>query len=252
VPRRLGIFSVSYTFPTQSTPNELGCLDAYFVRTVLATYGEFATDFSLQGVKVSANFAQRPQDSSGIENCLLPSEPGPGEERRQKVFVLYGLGGIGKSQLAIDFARRHKTRFSSIFWLDGSNETSLKQSLARCGDRIRWDRLRDCHRQLFRTEGSTSIDHNQVLKWLALHNNTNWLLIFDNVDLDPRKGEEGSFEISDYLPGDHGHVLITTRLSNLCDIGTGWTQLEKVGNDLGRAIFQNWYHRDLGEFQSCV
>lgn len=63
-----------------------------------------------------------------IEKALLPTENCP----RQKILVLGGIGGIGKTQLAIEFARKYKTRFTSVFWLDGKTEESLKQSIADC------------------------------------------------------------------------------------------------------------------------
>jgi len=46
-----------------------------------------------------------------LEQTLLPRR----QYGRQKVFVLYGLGGIGKTQLAVEFARRHYRKFSSVF-----------------------------------------------------------------------------------------------------------------------------------------
>jgi adenylylsulfate kinase-like enzyme len=51
-----------------------------------------------------------------MEKVLLPRSR---MQMRRKVFVLYGLGGIGKTQLAVEFARKHQSTFSAIFWLDG-------------------------------------------------------------------------------------------------------------------------------------
>jgi AAA+ ATPase superfamily predicted ATPase len=43
--------------------------------------------------------------------------------------VLHGLGGIGKTQLAVEYARRHKDSYSAIFWLDIRDEgRALSQS----------------------------------------------------------------------------------------------------------------------------
>jgi hypothetical protein len=92
--------------------------------------------FSLQRVPMSNNFVDRPFDTTELERCLLPQQPPPQRSRGRKLFVLYGLGGIGKTQLAADFARRHQTRFSSVFWLDGRLEDWLKHSLAGCANRI--------------------------------------------------------------------------------------------------------------------
>jgi predicted ATPase len=45
-----------------------------------------------------------------LERVLLPRP-----EQRQKIHVLRGLGGMGKTQLAVEFARRHYRQFSSVF-----------------------------------------------------------------------------------------------------------------------------------------
>jgi GTPase SAR1 family protein len=42
--------------------------------------------------------------------------------------VLYGLGGIGKTQLAIEYIRRHKEKYTAIFWLNANSQDSLKLS----------------------------------------------------------------------------------------------------------------------------
>ncbi|KAJ5729398.1 uncharacterized protein N7483_003906 [Penicillium malachiteum] len=42
----------------------------------------------------------------------------------QKVAILHGLGGIGKTQLAVHFVREHKHDFTAIFWLNAKNGNS--------------------------------------------------------------------------------------------------------------------------------
>ncbi len=49
--------------------------------------------------------------------------------RRRRIGVLHGLGGIGKTQLAIEYARLHKHEYPSFFWVDGKTEESLIQSI---------------------------------------------------------------------------------------------------------------------------
>jgi hypothetical protein len=53
--------------------------------------------------------------------------------------------------------------------------------------------------------------------------------------------------VRQYLPGDHGSVLITTRLSRLAQLGSS-KRLVKVDEELGKAIFRQWYGRELGNF----
>ncbi|KAL1893605.1 hypothetical protein Sste5346_006436 [Sporothrix stenoceras] len=158
--------------------------------------------------------------ASELEQCLLPRRLQFRHEQRRKIFVLHGLGGVGKTQLAANFARRYQATFSSVFWLDGRSEDRLRQSLA----------------------GS------DVLDWLARPDNVDWLLIFDNVDQDHEQGGTTSvFDIRRYLPGDHGSILITTTLLQLAQLGNPKhaKKLKKVDDNLSKAIFEQWYGGEL-------
>ena len=197
---------------------------------------------------VTNKFVDRPLDTIELEHALLPQQP----NRRRKIFVLYGLGGIGKTQLAVDFARRHYRRFSSVFWLDGRSEDSLKQSIANCATRVPEGQISEKSRNYILTgEGNIDTVITEMMDWLRKPNNTKWLLIFDNVDRDyhQHNSEPGAYDINRYLPGDHGSVLITTRLSQLAQLGDS-TRLNKVDASQARAIFQKWYGSSLGRLSS--
>ena len=84
-------------------------------------------------------FIERSGEMAELERALLPQR----QNMRQKVFVLYGLGGIGKTQLAVEFTRQHHHKFSSVFWLDGSSEVSLKLSIMRYASRISAGQITD-------------------------------------------------------------------------------------------------------------
>ncbi|KAL3426621.1 NB-ARC and TPR domain protein [Phlyctema vagabunda] len=58
-----------------------------------------------------------------LERVLLPEQQSCQQSCQQRRFVLHGLGGIGKTQLAVNFASQHQRRFSAVFWLNGGNET---------------------------------------------------------------------------------------------------------------------------------
>jgi len=199
-------------------------------------------------VPISNNFVDRPSDTAELERCLLPQRPSSRQYRRRKIFVLYGLGGIGKTQLAAGFARRHQATFSSVFWLDGRSEDRLRQSLAGCAHRIPEGQIPDRSRNHVPSdEDDLNIVVRDVLEWLARPDNADWLLVFDNVDQNHEQGgATGSYDVRLYLPGDHGSVLITTRLSRLTQLGDS-RQLRKVDQDLGKAIFEKWYGRKLGK-----
>ncbi|KAK3933659.1 hypothetical protein QBC46DRAFT_275340, partial [Diplogelasinospora grovesii] len=212
-------------------------------------YSPYRTPFSLQGVPVSNHFVTRPSATAELEKCLLPRRRSQRNQRR--IFVLYGLGGIGKTQLAADFARRHQAAFSSVFWLDGRSEERLRQSLAGCANRIPEGQIHERSRNaVLNSEQDLMIVIGDVLDWLAQPDNSDWLLIFDNVDQDVDQGSEtGAYDVRQYLRGDHGSVLITTRLSRLAQLGDS-TRLKRVDEQLGKAIFQQWRGAELDEISA--
>jgi hypothetical protein len=87
-----------------------------------------------------------------------------------------------------------------------------------------------------------------VLSWLSMSDNKNWLMIIDNVDRDDRRQDEDdeAFSVEEYLPeADHGSVLITTRLLHLGQLADRW-EARKVDKEQARAIFRSLYTKDIG------
>lgn len=179
-----------------------------------------------------------------LEHALFPQR----QSYRQKVFILHGLGGMGKTQLAVEFARLHHRRFSSVFWLDGRNETSLKRSIASCASRIPEGQISETSRTHY-AGGNSDLDEvvKEVMKWLAQPRNTDWLLIIDNVDREHDLRNKDTYDVKHYLSGaDHGAVLITTTLAKLEQLGDS-QQLRKVDRDQAEAILQVWYRKQYGK-----
>jgi ATP/maltotriose-dependent transcriptional regulator MalT len=54
----------------------------------------------------------------------------------RRTVILHGLGGIGKTQLTVAYAKRHKDAYSAIFWLNANDENSMKQSFVKVAKRI--------------------------------------------------------------------------------------------------------------------
>jgi hypothetical protein len=126
----------------------------------------------------------------------------PAESQRQKIHVLHGLGGIGKTQLAVEFARRHHRRFSSVFWLDGRSEDTLKRSIASHTSRIPQGQIAETSR-MYAADSGADVDVvvKDVMAWLARPDNTAWLLIFDNVDREYKAqgGDPDAYDVKRYL-----------------------------------------------------
>lgn len=165
-------------------------------------------------------FVDRPSEMEQLENVLFPRR----RFERRKILTRHGLGGIGKTQLSIEFARMHWRRYSSTFWLDGRTEDSLRWSLAAIARQIPQGQIPEVSRSY--THGSGD-ELNRVIRdvlgWLNTENNSSWFLIFDNVDRDPTLtgSEPAAYDIERYFPGaDHGSILVTTRLTKLGQLGT--------------------------------
>ncbi len=191
-------------------------------------------------------FVDRPTETAKLAHALLPQR----QSCRQKVFILHGLGGIGKTQLGVEFARLYHRRFSSVFWLDGRNKDSLRRSVANCASRIPEGQISETSRTYY-AGGNGNLDAvvKEVMDWLAQPHNVDWLLIIDNVDrdYDPRNPDPDAYDVKRYLSGaDHGAVLITTRLAKLKQLGDS-QQLGKVDRNQAEAIFQSWYRREYGK-----
>ncbi|KAF2185933.1 hypothetical protein K469DRAFT_687741 [Zopfia rhizophila CBS 207.26] len=156
---------------------------------------------------------------------------------------------MGKTQLAVEFARRRQHSFTSVFWLDGSSRSSLKQSIAACASRIPAEQVAETSGMYTCGQGS-DLDAvvKDMLRWLSIPDNRDWLVVVDNVDRDDRqRGEDTeAYDVHEYLPGaDHGSVLITTRLAHLGQLGERW-EVKKVNEERARAIFETWYGSEVG------
>src|SRR5436190_23681672 len=142
-------------------------------------------------------FIGRETEVQDMESILQPQSDSPYLTR--KVLILGGMGGIGKTQLAISYAKRHRHSYSSIFWLNANNEVTLKNSLRTLANRILLpqavSKLKDDQLRIY------------VSNWFSEQDNTRWLLIFDNYD-DPDQ-----YQVSKYYPFvAQGSVIVTTRL----------------------------------------
>lgn len=104
-----------------------------------------------------------------------------------------GLGGIGKTQIAVEFTYRYSTEYEAVFWVRADSTTALISSFLEIAHLLQLPERR---------EQDQRIIVEAVLRWLRLY--TRWLLIFDNMD-DPDLAEP-------FLPiAGPGHIIFTTR-----------------------------------------
>ncbi|KAJ5947785.1 Disease resistance protein [Penicillium verhagenii] len=155
----------------------------------------------------------------------------------RRTAVVHGLGGIGKTQLAIAYIKRNRSHYSAAIWLNARDETALKQSLARTAEWI----LRHHPSLVYIAAALESQDLDETVKaarrWLDDPMNDRWLIVYDNYDnpLSGNRTEKGTsytssveagiysdddenlvkaFDLQKFLPEtDHGAIIVTTRSS---------------------------------------
>ncbi|KAF2709646.1 putative kinesin, partial [Pleomassaria siparia CBS 279.74] len=131
--------------------------------------------------------------------------------------ALVGLGGVGKSQLAIEYAYRTHERSNKtyVFWVHASNADRFERSYRDIADRVKIAGRQDSQANIFKL----------VHDWLC-DSKDPWLIILDNVDdaqflLQAQADGQGqptdssrtaSQPLCGYLPRcKHGFIIVTTR-----------------------------------------
>jgi tetratricopeptide (TPR) repeat protein/transcriptional regulator with XRE-family HTH domain len=109
-----------------------------------------------------------------------------------QVQAISGLGGIGKTQTAIEYAYRHRQDYSAVLWVKADTPEVLTSDFAALASTLHLAELtsQDQHRAI-----------QAVKRWLVTHDN--WLVILDNVE---------DVTLFNTLPStEGGYVLLTTR-----------------------------------------
>jgi tetratricopeptide (TPR) repeat protein len=109
--------------------------------------------------------------------------------------ALHGMGGVGKSQLAVEYVYRYQAEYELIWWIPAERNAQIVQALADLAPALRLDVGREANTALpaVREALRTGQPYGR------------WLLVFDNAE-DPSR-------IVEYFPtaGAEGRVLVTSR-----------------------------------------
>jgi tetratricopeptide (TPR) repeat protein len=131
--------------------------------------------------------------------------------RRMEVFqplTIHGRGGVGKTQVALEYAHRFRADYDIIWWMDCGAPQYVDASLADLGKQ-----LRDQFDVSVPEEGGVTEVSQQVLQTLSAGlPGKRWLLIYDNA--------EDVEQLTPLLPVGGGHVLITSQDERWQNIGT--------------------------------
>jgi hypothetical protein len=190
---------------------------------VIIMFDEFKVSARLPFLR-NPNFTGREEIIAGLRECFGSGSSGKNRSAR-RVVVLCGMGGIGKTQIALEYAYRHVGDYTSIFWVDAKNKETLNASglrivekliahyTTRCPSSPDFSHIAtdlgipgqiDGSGKL--TQGALARVWDVALDWLSKDGNTGWLLLCDNND------DLASVNLGELLPMcDWGNIIVTSR-----------------------------------------
>ncbi|KAF3926666.1 Nephrocystin-3 [Orbilia brochopaga] len=151
------------------------------------------------------------------------------------VYAITGTGGMGKTQIALQYAYQYRNEYTAIFWVSAASEdairtsfTNIMQHIIKEQARVMWsDRgdspdyqaigsklgagmqgLVDVNGKITTSANSEAFQNirSALLNWLQSPDNSPWMLIFDNAD------DLETLNLETYLPTQgRGDILITSR-----------------------------------------
>jgi MinD-like ATPase involved in chromosome partitioning or flagellar assembly/tetratricopeptide (TPR) repeat protein len=107
--------------------------------------------------------------------------------------ALFGLGGVGKTQLALEYTHRFAANYDCIWWISAEQPHMVRSSLAELG-------------RALNLEAGDNLDEAVRIALDALRQGRpyqRWLIVFDNVDRPE--------DVRNLIPQGAGHVLLTSR-----------------------------------------
>lgn len=155
----------------------------------------------------NSSFVGRDDALTKMGEALLPREETRGNGDGSRKYVLHGIGGVGKSELALQFAQKHRQRYWGIFWVDFSSQESMWSSYSQIAAKLDFS--------------TTKEDAVGAVNARLSNSRKPWLLVLDNCD-DPNEDYQAH-----YPDNDEGAIIMTTRMDLSVDYGpSGSTPLE--------------------------
>jgi tetratricopeptide (TPR) repeat protein len=138
-------------------------------------------------------FKGRDEFMQRLHDSLTPVRGG-----QMAIVSLFGLGGVGKTRVAVEYARSHVEEYTALLFAVAETPEALRRNLAALAGTL--------VPQLDTTDDE--VRRAAALDWLNA--NPGWFLILDNVDSKPALAE-----VEKLLGGlAGGHVVITSRLAD--------------------------------------
>ncbi|KAF2817454.1 uncharacterized protein BDZ99DRAFT_374465 [Mytilinidion resinicola] len=199
--------------PQLATATDRHFLRAIKPATVVASLVSINRHFDIPQT-VSSIFTGRDSLLEDLQTAFDVFETSREPRKVQRRFIVYGLGGSGKTQFCCKFAQDNRNNFWGVFCVDASSVQAAEHSFSQI--------VKFGGRQP--SEGS---NQRAAKEWLSSLDEP-WLLIIDNAD-------DSSYPLEDYFPrGERGCILVTTRVPAYKvhgTVGTGSYRFDQLAID---------------------
>lgn len=207
---------------------------------------------------------------TGREQVLLHIHEVLQGAAHEHIAVLHGLGGIGKTQIATQYAYSYAKDYTSVWWVNAKTTSSLSRDFLKIAQEL------ILHHARVRTRTGQQPDYSwiaallgmpagavdetgklvglvdtgpiieAVRSWLADPGNQKWLLVIDNYD------DLENVNIIDFLPTcSAGSVIITSRARDSQRLGKGLA-VEEIEQGDGVELLRKSAGTGMDQFERGV
>ncbi|OAA43581.1 nb-arc [Cordyceps fumosorosea ARSEF 2679] len=147
------------------------------------------------------HFCERDEEIVRIWTHL--TQPRTGDASFQRACLLQGLGGVGKTSIALEYAYRHRDNYDFVLWLPAETDLAVSNAAATISRKLKLGPRSEAEKE-------PRLEVERFRAWLETLGKQ-WLLVLDNV--------ENLSAVSAVWPRvDQGHLLLTSQRSDLAQV----------------------------------
>ncbi|EXG80089.1 FxSxx-COOH system tetratricopeptide repeat protein [Cryptosporangium arvum] len=136
----------------------------------------------------------------GRDDALIGLRTALSADGRVAVEGRFGMGGVGKTRLALEYAHRFGADYDLVWWIPADRPVLVGDQFAALAVRLGL------------VGPATDTGTAATVARTYLRRNTKWLVVFDNA--------ESAEALAPWLPGGDGHTIITSRTSGWAPVAS--------------------------------
>lgn len=126
--------------------------------------------------------------------------------QKTQIAIVQGIGGVGKTQLVLDYIQRHRQDYSGVFWIEANRPEAIERDFVQIQALL-------YNIQQEARQGHAQLQHaiSAVKQWFYVRGKR-WMFVFDNADSVRDHNDPCYIDLRHFLPDSPDiHVIVTTR-----------------------------------------